>query len=217
MKNNGARISIVLSLLASFSAAAISQERRDHQQQRNDHPRETPRLDQRSRNDRGFPPLGHTAGALPRGRIPIAHGGGRYFFNGGVWFRPIGGSYLVIAPPIGIFAPVLPPSFVTLQIDGTSYYYANGIYYAMRPEGGYSVVAPPSGRVATPSALVEPMTSAFPALVIEPRNAQSYAQTEADQQACNSLAATHPGAENDSGIYLRAFVACMDVRGYTVR
>ena len=65
--------------------------------------------------------------------------------------------------------------------------------------------------------LVEPMTSAFPALVIEPRNAQSYAQTEADQQACNSLAATHPGAENDSGIYLRAFVACMDVRGYTVR
>ena len=218
MKQNVARIAFALVLLIGLSAAAISQDRRVHPQQRNGQPRETPRLDQRYRNDRGFPPPGQAISALPRGSIRIAHGGGRYFFNAGVWFRPIGGSYLVIAPPIGIYVPVLPPGFVVFQIDGSpSYYYANGTYYAMSADGGYTVVAPPSGMVATPPVLVEPLPGEFPTLVIEPRNGQSYAQTETDQQACNRLASAEPGAATVATIYQHAFLACMDVRGYTVR
>jgi hypothetical protein len=214
MNINVAKIAVFLAVLTCLSAPAVSQERH---QQRNAHAREAPHVDARGRNDRGFPPLGYAATALPRGSIHIAHGGGHYFFDGGVWFRPYAGRYLVIAPPIGIVVPMLPPGFFTLDINGMPYYYANGTYYMMQPEGGYTVVAPPSGMSAAPSVPFETMPSPLSSLVIQPRNGQSNAQSEADQQACNGLAATQPGAATDATIYQRSFAVCMNGLGYTVR
>ena len=215
MKNHVIKIAMALAALTGLSAPAISQER--HQQPRNGHARVVPHVDQRIRNERAVPPIGYAAAALPRSSIHIAHGGSHYFFDGGVWFRPYGGRYLVIAPPIGIVVPMLPPGFFTLDINGLPYYYANGTYYVMQPEGGYAVVAPPSGVATALPVPVETLPSPLPALVIQPRNGQSNAQREADQLACNGLAESQLGARADASIYQRSFAICMNGLGYTVR
>jgi hypothetical protein len=211
MKNHVVKIAIILAALTGLSLPAISQER----QQRGVHAREAPHVDQRARNVRAVPPIGYAATGLPRGSIHIAHGGSHYFFDGGVWFRPYGGRYMVIAPPLGIVVPLLPPDYFTLDVNGMPYYYANGTYYATQPGGGYSVVAAPPG-VAVP-VQVGPNVGSLAALVVEARNGQSQAQREADQQACNGLAATQPGAAADATLYQRSFAVCMNGLGYTVR
>ena len=58
--------------------------------------------------------------------------------------------------------------------------------------------------------------AAEPSYIIYPRNGQSNAQTDADRQACNQWAAAQPGA-SDASVFQRAFEACMDGRGYSVR
>ncbi len=156
-----------------------------------------------------YPERGYVVPRLPTGSISITYGGGSYFFHGGVWYRPSGTRFVVVLPPIGIFVPVLPSAYVTLWIGGSYLYYANGVYYA--PSGtGYMVVAPPPAtETATPATLPEP--------VIYPRNGQSAEQTEIDRRECNRWATTQPAAIQDAGVFQRAFAACMDARGYTVR
>jgi hypothetical protein len=63
----------------------------------------------------------------------------RYHFQGGVWYRPEGRRFLVVAPPIGLFIPFLPPFYSTIWFGGIPYYYANEVYYT-QTVGGYAVV-----------------------------------------------------------------------------
>ncbi len=172
------------------------------------------RLDHRYHHDHYYPPRGHAFAALPGGSVSAAFGGNQYFFHGGVWFRPVGGRFVVVAAPIGIAVPVLPPSYVTLSIGGAPYYYANDVYYTSAPGGGYTVVAPPPGaESAQPTA--PPATISAP--IVYPRNGQTAAQTEDDRQACGRWASAQPGATTDGQVFDRAMDACMDGRGYTVR
>lgn len=175
------------------------------------------RLDQRYRHDHYYPPRGHVVPVLPGGSIGITFGPGSYFFHGGVWFRPWTGRFVVVVPPQGIVVPLLPPAYATLWIGGVPYYYANGVYYAPMPGQGYVVVAPPPGAEAiqtVPQVVVPP---APPEPVMYPRNGQSAEQIEADRQECNRWATTQASATPDATVYQRAFAACMDARGYTVR
>lgn len=155
-----------------------------------------------------YPERGYVVPRLPTGSISIAYGGSSYFFHGGVWYRPSGTRFIVVLPPIGIFVPILPSAYVTLWIGGSYVYYANGVYYA--PSGtGYVVIAPPADAETAPAAAPEP--------VIYPRNGQSAEQTETDRRECNRWATTQPAAMQDARVFQRAFAACMDARGYTVR
>ncbi len=52
---------------------------------------------------------------------------------------------MVVAPPVDIAIPVLPPAYSTLWIGGVPYCYANNTFYAAVPPGGYVVAAPPAG------------------------------------------------------------------------
>jgi hypothetical protein len=178
-------------------------------------------LDDRYHHDHYYPPRGYAVPVLPGGAIGVTFGSGNYFFHGGVWFRPYGGRYLVIAPPPGILVPVLPPAYVTPWIGGAPYYYANGVYYAAAPGQGYTVVVPPPGaEAAQPApapAPAAPAPKAPPDPIIYPRGGQTPAQTEADRQECNRWATTQPSALADAQIFQRAVAACMDGRGYTVR
>jgi hypothetical protein len=174
-------------------------------------------LDQRYHHDHYYPPRGYAMPALPSGSISIAHGGGNYFFHGGVWFRPIGARFVVIAPPLGIVVPLLPPAYVTLWIGGAPYYYANGVYYAPVPGQGYTVVVPPPGADVAVPVPASPAPKVAPDPIIYPRNGQSASQTEADRQECNRWATTQPSAMADAEVFQRAVAACMDGRGYTVR
>ena len=172
-------------------------------------------LDQRYHHDRYYPPRGYAVPARPGGSIGIHIGGAQLYFNAGVWFRPIGGRYVVITPPYGIAIPVLPSGYSTVWLDGVPYYYANGVYYAAAAGQGYSVDAPPPGADTAQPAPLPP--SGLPDPIIYPRNGQSAAQTEADRQDCNRWAVTQPSALADAQVFQRAMAACMDGRGYTVR
>jgi hypothetical protein len=65
--------------------------------------------------------------------------------------------------------------------------------------------------------LHDSLVSRKPDPVIEPQNAQSWVQTEADQQDCNRWATTQPAALADAREFQRSTLACMASRGYTVR
>jgi len=165
-------------------------------------------LDQRYQHDHYYPARGFSMKTLPSRSVSVPHGQANWFYHGGVWFRPSGGRYLVDAPPFGIIVPFLPPAYVSLWIGDVPYYYANGVYYTSVADG-YTVVAPPPGAdAAAPVA---------PTFFIYSRNGQSTQQTEADRAACNDWAAVQPGTVNDSPAFQRAFAACMDGRGYSVK
>ena len=172
-------------------------------------------FDARYNHNHYYPSRGFVYGTLPIGAVSVGYGGGNYFFHGGVWFRPWGGRYVVVTPPLGIFLPVLPPDCVTLWVGGMPYYYADGVYYNTAPGQGYVVVAPPPGAdTLQPGQAPAP---AAPDPIFYPRSNQSAAQTEADRRDCNAWATTQPNAMADAQVFQRAVAACMDGRGYTVR
>ena len=170
-------------------------------------------FDARYGHNHYYPSRGFVYGTLPLGAVSVGFGGGNYFFHGGVWFRPYGGRYVVVQPPVGIYVPVLPPDYATIRVGGVPYYYADGVYYGPAPGQGYVVVAPPAGA----DALQPAPAPAPPEPIFYPRNNQSAAQTEADRRDCNAWATTQPQAMADAKVFQRATEACMDGRGYTVR
>lgn len=173
-------------------------------------------FDSRYHHDHYYPGPGHVATVLPHGAVVVAHRDDRFYFHGGVWYRPWHRGYRVIAPPVGIVIPVLPPAYVTLRIGGLPYYYANGVYYTPVSSGpGYVVVQPPAGADSAQPA--PPPAPVRPDPIIYPRNGQSAQQTEADRQECNRWATSQPSAMNDASVFNRAVEACMDGRGYSMR
>ena len=77
----------------------------------------------------------------------MTYGRSRYYFHEGVWYRPYGRGFVVVAPPFGLIVPFLPLYYTTLWVGGIPYYYANEIYYT-QTAGGYMVVEPPKGEAA---------------------------------------------------------------------
>jgi hypothetical protein len=88
--------------------------------------------DSRYHHDRFYPTHGRVLRELPRDHRVVVHGGARYYFSGGAWYRPQGPRFSVIVPPIGLFVPFLPPYYATIWLRGVPYYYANEVYYAHR-------------------------------------------------------------------------------------
>jgi hypothetical protein len=131
---------------------------------------------------------------------------------------------MVVAPPFGVFVPMLPGFYTTLWIGGLPYYYANDVYYVWRAErSAYEVVPPPDGAAGAPD-------SAPTELYIYPRNGQTEAQQSEDRYQCHRWAVqqTHfdPSQSGGGGQvdpvsgragYVRAMGACLEGRGYTVK
>ena len=172
------------------------------------------RLDDRYHHDHYYPPRGHMVPVLPAGSYGVGYRGGNYFLHDGVWFRPEGRRFLVVAPPFGIFVPLLPFAYVTLQVGGMPYYYANGVYYAQAPGQGYVTVAPPAETVVMQPA--PPMPAAAPEMILYPRNGQSAQETQRDRQECMQWASGQANA-TEMGVFQRALAACLDGRGYSTR
>ncbi len=58
----------------------------------------------------GGHPYGHRGtvyGTLPRGAVSVTIGGGRYWRHGGVYYRPWGPNWVVVAPPVVLAAPLV--------------------------------------------------------------------------------------------------------------
>ncbi|HTX25227.1 MAG TPA: DUF6515 family protein [Steroidobacteraceae bacterium] len=183
-----------------------------------------------------YPNRGTVVGVLPAGHVDVVFGGGHFFFAGGVWYAPRAGAFVVVAPPIGLFAPVLPPFYTTMWVAGVPYYYADDVYYVYRGPGvGYEVVAPPPGEEVASAEAAPPPPGPPPGpnhqLFIYPRNGQTPDQQSRDQYECHTWASSQTGFDPtapNGGVppgqtpsaradYDRAMAACLEGRGYTVK
>ncbi|MGZ6290915.1 MAG: DUF6515 family protein [Syntrophales bacterium] len=180
-------------------------------------------VDSRYNHNHYYPARGHFVDELPRGHHVVVHGGTRFFFFGGVWYRPYGTRFEIIAPPFGIVVPFLPPYYTTIWVGGIPYYYANEVYYVQNP-GGYMVVEPPQGEVVQAP---PPVGQLF----IYPRKGQNEQQQANDRYECHRWSSGQTGydpTQPPGGMpqaqmtqkyadYKRAMSACLDGRGYTVK
>ena len=202
-------------MVLGFTQIALAQEHGSHHQQYRD---------TRHQHNHDYPARGQYIGSLPKGHRDVFYRGARYHFYGGVWYRPEGRRFLVVAPPIGLFVPFLPPFYTTIWFSGIPYYYANEVYYTSTV-GGYVVAPPPQGEVSqVPTSAGQTQTGQ---LFVYPRQGQSPKQQADDRYACHSWAVdqtsydpTKPpidASEAQRDNYRRAMSACLDGRGYTVK
>ena len=195
-------------------------------------------LDARYNHGRYYPPAGTVVRSLPPDYRPYYRDGNRYYFNGGVWYAPRGGGFVVVAPPMGLVISVLPPYYSTVWVGGVPYYYADNVYYTWQPDqNGYAVVTPPDnpdpsspppdgGDGAPPG----PSPGSAADFIIYPKNGQTRDQQAADEYECHNWARTQSGfdptqpgggvppgdADRGHSNYDRAMSACLQGRGYQV-
>ena len=219
-------IGLILSLLlgmmlSGWTRAALADERRSSRpsaqaaERRSSGSREF--RDSRYNHNRSYPVRGQVFRQVPRDRRVVIHRGSRYYFSGGVWYRPHGARFTVVLPPVGLFLPFLPPYYATIWVRGVPYYYANEVYYAHRGNG-YVVIEPPKEEVSQ----APPSDQLF----VYPRLGQSEKQQADDRYACHRWAVEQTGFDptqppggkvEKRADYQRAMGACLDGRGYTVK
>jgi hypothetical protein len=184
-------------------------------------------MDSRHGHNHAYPVRGQYFERLPSGYRAVLSGHSRYYFYGGVWYRPYGPRFVVVAPPFGLVVPLLPLYYTTLWVGGVPYYYANEVYYT-QTAGGYMVAEPPKGEV-TQAPRTAPTTEGQ--IFIYPRKGQSEKQQAKDRYECHSWAVSQIGydpTQPTSGVpeaqtnqkradYQRAMGACLDARGYTAK
>ena len=182
--------------------------------------------DNRYRHDRYYPPRGYAVPVMPRDHRVVPYRGVKYYYHGGVWYRPSGTRFVVVLPPVGLVVPFLPPFYTTIWVSGFPYYYSAGIYYVWRPEQSAYVVTepPPESEVSE-----EPATP--DQLFVYPKKGQSEQQQATDRYQCHRWAAdqtgfdpTRPGGNvpeaqhaTKRADYQRAMKACLEARGYSVQ
>ena len=172
------RVVLGVALAASLAPLANADDRRERgdrrEFERERHERgelrreryDTPhwRYDDRFHHDHYYPQIGYRVTVLPPARVAVRFRGDPFFFHAGVWYRPVGPSFVVVRPPVGIIVPALPVGYTVVAIGGARYYYANEVYYVQRTDG-YAVVDAPAGYaeapiVATPPAVQSPAPAA---------------------------------------------------------
>ncbi len=183
-------------------------------------------IDKRHHHNKYYPRRGHVVRHLPARHHKVKHHGSRYYFSGGVWYRPSGVHFSVIAPPFGVVIPILPHFYTTVWFGGVPYYYAAGTYYRWYPEErGYIVTEPPEGV----DVYEEPEIP--DELFVYPRAGQNEEMQALDRYECHRWAAdetgfdpTRPGGnvpvdENFAlrTDYNRATKACLEAREYSVQ
>ncbi len=190
-------------------------------------PRPMEHFDGRFGHNHPYPGRGAWISGPPANPVIVQHRNVRYYYSGGVWYAPQGPRFVVVAPPIGVFVPVLPPYYTTVWFGGIPYYYANDTYYVWRDsDEGYEVVDPP-GNDSSASTEAPPSDEDY----VYPKNGQSEEQTAQDRYDCHRWAVSQSGfdpTQSGGGVppdqtasrrteYHRAFAACLDGRGYSVR
>jgi len=170
-----------------------------------------------------YPARGAVVDRMPRGHRVFNYRGHHYHFHNGVWYRPFGSRFMVVAPPVGLVVPVLPSGAVVLTIGGVPYYRYGDVYY-MHDRDGYRVVE----RPAEAPVVADPAEGD---LFVYPRQAQSAEQQATDRFECHEWASDQTGYDptrSGGGVsadvgaerrsdYLRAMTACLEARGYSVR
>ncbi|WP_146076101.1 DUF6515 family protein [Caldimonas caldifontis] len=171
---------------------------------------------------RSAPPRpGYTVYHRPPASYHTVYLGSPYWFYQGAWYSQRGNAYVVVRPPVGLYMTSLPYYHRVVYVGPSVYYVAHDVYYAPVATGGYQVVEPPA----------EAASAAFDYPIAYPARNQSAQQQADDQFQCHEWAVqlsqfdpTLLGSGqpmNDSPTlrdnYVRAWSACMEGRGYSVR
>ena len=184
-------------------------------------------FDNRYAHNQYYPARGYRAPALPPHPYPVHYHGSAFYYTGGVWYRPAGPRFVVVAPPIGVAVPILPPYFTTVWFAGVPYYYANNVYYRWAPSQSSYIVTDPPGAPdsATTTQPDQGDIYAYPA------RGQSTDTQARDRYECHRWAADQTGFDPTQPLggvaasqstarradYQRAETACLEARSYTVR
>lgn len=90
----------------------------------------------------------------PRLYRPLLARGVRYYYSDGMFYRTLGGRYVLVSPPFGAVVSSIPSYYYPVVVNGVTYFTGNGVYYIYTGYG-YQVVPPP--QVAVVQAVPEPM------------------------------------------------------------
>jgi hypothetical protein len=93
-----------------------------------------------SADDHG--PMGGNGGQ----HIAYANRHSNHYYRNGRWYRHGWFGFGVAEPVLsaGVYIDTLPPAYTPVVIQGTTYYYGDNTYFTQSPQGGYTVVVPPS-------------------------------------------------------------------------
>ena len=163
---------------------------------------------------------------LPPGYRPYYWSGSPYYQYDGYWYRPYGSSFVLSAPPYGLYVSTLPPFYSTVFIGGSRYYLADDTYYSYDlGRRSYVVVQPPSGTRSATAAepAVEPQRDAE--LYVYPQKGQSEQQQADDRYECHRWAVVQTQYNpvdavynpDKRGQYDRALTACLTGKSYSVK
>ena len=223
---------LVICLMAMMGLAAnlayADRIKREYKDKRSkpSHSHKDYRKDSRYHHNRSYPRSGHSIKRLPSRHYTIRHRHTHYYYFGGIWYRPSGAHFVVVAPPMGVVVPVLPAYYTTIWYNSIPYYYANDVYYVWRPDrNGYVVTEPPQQIVEqTPPVIADE-------LFIYPKQGQSEQKQADDRYECHRWSVKQTNYDPTKPVenlsveklnqkresYQRANRACLEGRGYSVR
>ncbi|MFK3772167.1 DUF6515 family protein [Pseudomonas sp. NPDC089406] len=166
---------------------------------------------------------GHSIDRFPDRSWKVPYRGQDYFYSGGYWYRPHGGSYVVVTPPYGVSVGYLPSYAREVWAGGALYFLVADTYYQyMGDSQQYVVVNPP---VAAPAPMpVQQQGTAYD-VVAYPLYGQGPEQQEQDRYQCHRWAVSQSGFDPATATaapplqvadsYRRALGACLSGRGYS--
>ena len=207
------RLRVAFLLCALLSQAALA-----------DRPHDGRRDGPQDRSGRwNAPRQGERVRMLPREHVVVNVDRSRYYYGGGAFYRPYGGSYVVVHAPLGARVRSLPYGYVSFMVGSGRYFFGGGNYFLWEPRvREYVVVDPPRGaEQASKDAAPETSTQLF----AYPKQGQSEAQADRDRYDCHLWAVKQSGFDptepgDQVGLipdYRRAMTACLEGRGYSVQ
>lgn len=94
-------------------------------------------------------PVVRTVHRLPHTTVVVHHNGSPFYFSNGTFYAARNGTYVRIAPPVGIRVTVLPAGCVRVVAGITPFFYFGGIFYTLTEHREYMVVDPPVGAMVS--------------------------------------------------------------------
>ncbi|MCE5975328.1 DUF6515 family protein [Pseudomonas sp. JR33AA] len=167
---------------------------------------------------------GHTVDHFADRYWKVPYRGADYFYSGGYWYRPHGGSYIVVTPPYGVRVNYLPPYAREVWLGGALFFLVADTYYQYLADSQeYMVVNPPAG---VPSPVPGRPANGGYDVVAYPMYGQGQEQQEQDRYQCHRWAVSQSGFDPATATYApaatvlshyqRALGACFSGRGYSI-
>lgn len=151
-------------------------------------------------------------------------GYGGWGWRGGYWGPGWGWGWGGLG--LGLYFATLPLYYDTYWWGGVPYYYADSTYYRWDGTANqYVTVAPPDGLVQQQGGAAGGQAPPQE-LMVYPKNGQTQEQTNKDKYECHKWATSQTGfdptqaggtAPTHRSDYMRAQMACLEGRGYSVK